>query len=121
MKEKYADIIVNISHEKVDRAFQYRIPESLVELIRVGTPVQVPFGKGNKLVKGYVIGVSEVCNYEPEKMKAICTVVKDGVSVEDQQIGLAAWIHKYYGGTMIQALKTVLPVKQTVKSIVFGK
>ena len=121
LKEKYADIIVNISHEKVDRAFQYKIPESLEEVIHPGTCVQVPFGKGNKPVKGYVIGVSDVCNYEPEKMKEIHTVVKDGVSVEDQQIGLAAWIHKYYGGTMIQALKTVLPVKQTVKSKEYKK
>ena len=29
LKEKYSDIIVNISHEKVDRAFQYKITESL--------------------------------------------------------------------------------------------
>ena len=26
---RYADVIVEISHEKVDRAFQYLIPEAL--------------------------------------------------------------------------------------------
>ena len=121
MEEKYADIIVNISHESVDRAFQYRIPPNLVEVVHVGTCVQVPFGKGNKQLKGYVVGISDKCNYDPLKIKDIFAVVKDSVSVEDRQIGMAAWIHKYYGGTMIQALRTVLPVKQTVKAKEYKK
>lgn len=121
MKERYADIIVNISHENVDRAFQYRIPERLEEVVHVGSCVQIPFGKGNKLIKGYVVGVSDICNYDPQKIKNIHAVVEDGVSVEDQQIGMAAWIHKYYGGTMIQALRVVLPVKQTVKAKEYKK
>lgn len=37
--------------------------------------------------------------------------------VEDKMIALAAWIRRNYGCTMIQALKTVLPAKQTVKKL----
>ena len=121
MKEKYADIIVDISHEKVDRAFQYRIPDKLAEQLEIGMCVQVPFGKGNKLIKGYVVGLSEVCNYDPQKIKEIRDIVKKGVGVEDRQMALAAWIRKNYGGTLIQALKTVLPVKQTVKGKEYKK
>ena len=40
----YADIIIDISHEKVDRPFQYRIPESLLDAVKVGVRVTVPFG-----------------------------------------------------------------------------
>ena len=58
MKELYADIIVNISHEKVDKAFQYRIPQEMVDVVETGTCVQVPFGVSNKLIKGYVVNVS---------------------------------------------------------------
>ena len=29
MNELYADVIVDISHEKLDRPFQYRIPDRL--------------------------------------------------------------------------------------------
>lgn len=115
MKEKFADIIVDISHEKVDRAFQYKIPYELADELEIGMCVQVPFGKGNKLIKGYVVGLSEVCNYDPQKIKEIRALVQKGVGVEDRQMALAAWIRKNYGGTLIQALKTVLPVKQTVK------
>ncbi len=117
MSDLYADIIVDISHEKVDRDFQYHIPQDLQELVEIGTCVQVPFGKGNKLIKGYVVGIGDICKFDRTKIKDIHAIVKDGVSVEDKQIALAAWIRKSYGGTMIQALKTVLPVKQTVKSI----
>ncbi len=117
MRELFADIIVDISHEKVDRDFQYRIPEHLREVVEIGTCVQVPFGKGNKLIKGYVVGIGDVSKFDRSKIKDIHAIVKDGVGVEDKQIALAAWIRKHYGGTMIQALKTVLPVKQTVKSI----
>lgn len=117
MKELFADIIVNISHEKVDKAFQYRIPQELESVVETGTCVQVPFGVSNKLIKGYVVNVGTECNYDQSKIKAIHSVQSGGVDVEDTQMRLAAWIKKYYGGTMIQALKTVLPVKQTVKHI----
>ncbi len=117
MSDKYADIIVNISHEKVDRAFQYRIPEALLEVVETGTCVQVPFGVSNKLIKGYVVNIGEECKFDKSKIKDIHSIMTGSVGVEDKQMQLAAWIKKHYGGTMIQALKTVLPVKQTVKQI----
>lgn len=117
MKERYADIIVDISHEKVDRAFQYRIPESLWTVVDTGTCVQVPFGVSNKLIKGYVVGISDKFNYDRSRIKEIYSVQLKDVGAENSQIQLALWIKQHYGGTMIQALKTVLPVKQTVKQI----
>ena len=41
----FADIIVDIKHEKLDRIFQYRIPEWLKEELNVGMEVVIPFGK----------------------------------------------------------------------------
>lgn len=117
MKELYADIIVNISHEKLDKAFQYRIPLELWDVIETGTCVQVPFGASNKLIKGYVVRITTECSYDRSKIKEIHSIQSGGVDVEDTQMKLAAWVKKNYGGTMIQALKTVLPVKQSVKQI----
>ena len=45
----YAAVIVDISHEKVDRPFQYRIPENLRGKVQIGTCVQIPFGAGNHI------------------------------------------------------------------------
>ncbi len=114
-KGKYANIIVDISHEKVDRPFQYKVPQALMGQLFAGSHVQVPFGNGNHLRRGYVMELTDVAEFPPEKLKEIAGIVKDGVSVEGDAIRLAAWIKRTYGSTMIAALKTVLPVKQTVK------
>ncbi len=110
----YADIIVDISHEKVDRPFQYLVPERLREKLEEGMCVLIPFGRGNKLVRGYVIELTKECKFDPLKIKEIHSIAQDHMGVESRMIRLAAWIRKNYGSTMIQALKTVLPVRKTV-------
>ena len=114
----YADIIVDISHEKVDRPFQYRVPPSLEESIDIGSRVIVPFGKGNKNIMGYCIGFSDKPEYDPIKIKDILEVNEIIGTSEVYSIKLANFLRCRYGTTMIQALKTVLPVKATIKSIV---
>lgn len=112
----YADIIVDITHEKLDKVFQYRIPPELEGRVQIGAEVLVPFGRGNKVTKGYVIGFSEKCQYDLDKIKEIQNLSEDAVEIEGRMIALAAWMKEHYGGTMIQALRTVLPVKQKVKT-----
>ncbi len=108
----YANIIIDISHEKLDRTFQYRIPEELKGQIHPGTPVEIPFGRGNRSVNGYVVEVTDRAEFEPSRLKPIRRVLRDGIPIEGQLIALAAWIRENFGGTMNQALKTVIPVKQ---------
>lgn len=112
----YADIIIDITHEKLDKIFQYRIPSQLEEKLTIGAEVLVPFGRGNTQTRGYVVGFSEVCQYDVEKLKEISGISKDALAIEGRMVALAAWMKEQYGGTMIQALRTVLPVKQKVKS-----
>lgn len=112
---KYANVIIDISHEKVDKYFQYRIPEELSERLEIGMCVQVPFGNGNRIRTGYVIGRTDHNEYPEDKIKEIQQIRTDNISVEADEMKLAAWIHRTYGSTMIAALKTVLPVKQVVK------
>lgn len=113
----YANVIIDISHEKVDRPFQYRIPDSLKEKLAVGMCVQIPFGTGNRKRKGYVIGITGKNEYPEEKIKEIDGIITDNLPAEADAIRLAAWMRQTYGSTMIAALKTVLPVKRTVKAV----
>ena len=112
----YADVIIDISHEKVDRDFQYRIPPEMEQEINPGVVVTVPFGKGNTLRKGYVIGVTGKAKYDTARIKEIQGVSTDDETTESRLIALAAWMKETYGSTMIQALKTVLPVKDKVRA-----
>lgn len=111
----YADIIVDITHEKLDKIFQYRIPKEMEGRLQTGMEVLIPFGRANRETKGYVIGFSEKCNYDPEKIKEITQIIQNHIAIEAKLVALAAWMKEHYGGTMIQALKTVLPIEQQEK------
>ena len=107
----FADVIVDIQHEKLDKIFQYRIPASMEERLEPGMQVLVPFGKGNRRITGYVTGISETCDYDLSKVKEIAEIPERGMEIEAKLVALAAWMKENYGGTMIQALKTVLPIR----------
>ncbi len=116
MTMKYADIIVDISHESLDRTYQYSIPVELAEQAVIGALAVVPFGKGNRLIKGYIVQVSNVPKWKEELIKPIHEIVDDGLIIESQLIQLAYWIKEAFGSTMNDALKTVIPVKKSVKA-----
>ena len=113
----FADIIVDISHEKLDRPFQYIIPESLEDKILIGSAVKIPFGKGNRIIPGYVIGITEIPSWEVDKMKEILSVEEKKITLESEFIQIAWFIRETCGATMNQALKTVIPVKSKTKEI----
>ena len=112
----YADIIVDISHEKLDRSFQYRVPQELESQIHIGMVVSIPFGNGNHERRGYVIGLSQEPKLDSAKIKPFKKICSSEETTEEKLIALAAWMKERYGSTMAQALKTVLPVREKVKS-----
>ncbi len=110
----YADIIVNISHENLDKTYSYAIPPEYEKDAVIGAQVYIPFGAGNRQIKGFIIGLSNTPKYDPSKTKPIIKVMTDGVVLETHFIKLAYWIREHYGATMNESLRTVLPVKKTV-------
>lgn len=118
---KFANIIVDISLEKLDRTFQYRIPEELQDILKEGMQVRVPFGNGGRILTGYVLELTDNCEWDEEKLKPILGLAEKGIRLEGQLIALAAWMRRTYGSTMNQALKTVLPVKKSVQEKISRK
>lgn len=117
MDKIFADIIVDIAHEKVDRPFQYRVPEDMRETLKEGMCVLVPFGAGNKFIKGYVIAFKDKPEWDVDRIKEIKEIAEGDVPVMERQMKLAAYLKRNYGSTMIQALKTVLPAKKNVRAL----
>lgn len=109
----YANVIVDISNERLDRVFQYRVPDRLRDSVAPGVQVEIPFGKGDRRICGYVVEVTDEPEFDTSRMKDIRSTVRGSVPIEGQLIALAAWMRSNFGGTMNQALKTVLPVKKT--------
>ena len=117
MSELFADIIVDISHENLDRTFQYRIPEELVSSVAVGDRVLIPFGKGDRQIAGFVLDISNTAKFDPARTKSIISVVSDDSLVEQKLIVLAHWMKERYGSTTNRALATALPIKKNIKTV----
>ena len=88
----FADVIVDIQHEKLDKIFQYRIPESMEGKLEPGMEVLVPFGKGNRQIRGYVTGISGTCDYDLSKVKEIMEIPERAMEIEAKLVALAAWM-----------------------------
>ena len=91
----YIDVIVDISVNSLDRIFQYRVPEELLDAVTVGCQVNVPFGSGNRRRQAYVIGVDTVLAYDASKIKDILGVTK-APAATGQLIARTIWL---YDGT----------------------
>lgn len=109
----YAGIIIDISHEKLDRIFQYSVPEKLRDKIDVGSKVLISFNR--RKISGYVVELSEEPNFDPSRIIPIEGIADNGVPLDMRRIKLAYWIKENYGSTIINALKTVMPVKDRVR------
>ena len=94
----YAEIIIDITHEKLDRTFEYKVPEELEGTLAVGSSVLVPFGNGDKVRTGFIIGFSEKSSFDPAKIKEIRGKAPKSVRIEENLVALAAWMKEHYGG-----------------------
>jgi primosomal protein N' (replication factor Y) (superfamily II helicase) len=113
--QTYADIIIDISHENLDKTYQYLVPDNLTGKAMIGALVIVPFGKGNRRINGYIVGLSSEPKLKEELIKPITEVVEGALVIESHLIYLAYWMKETFGGTMNDSLKTVIPVKKAVK------
>ena len=119
---KYAEVIIDIAYNNLDRPFTYRVPGRMQKVLQPGSLVMVPFGPHNGIRKGYVIALKEECGLPPEKIKEIAELpVSDSGYSEDEDgataIALAAWMKNRYGSTMASALKTVLTSRKPGKPV----
>jgi primosomal protein N' (replication factor Y) len=94
----------------VDRGFDYLVPDELWP-IRIGQRVETPFGKTNKHVEGYCVGVDvEFKNAGQKiKLKRIVKAVDDEALIDTNLMALAKWISDYYVCPLGQALAAMLP------------
>ncbi|MBT3320218.1 MAG: primosomal protein N' [Clostridia bacterium] len=105
----FAKVIVDIAHTSVDKVFEYEIPNDMK--LNIGYRVKVPFGRGNKLLEGYVIGISQECGYDGENIKSINFVLSDFATFTPAQIKLAHMIRRYYHTTLATTLRLMFPAQ----------
>lgn len=112
MCSKIAKVIVDVPTMQTDKPFSYLIPEKLAPLIKIGMRVHVPFGRGNRLMQGFVVGFSdEVADTASatKDLKAIVEVLDFEPVLNAEQLALADAMRETVFSYKISILKAMLP------------
>ncbi|HLR38896.1 MAG TPA: DEAD/DEAH box helicase family protein, partial [Jeotgalicoccus sp.] len=110
----FASVIVSVSSNSVDRLFTYKIPDSLVDTIRVGHRVFIPFG--NRDIQGFVIEIKETADIDVSKVKEINRIMDGTPVLTEELIQLSKKIASYYVDRQISVIEAILPVALKTKS-----
>jgi len=102
---EYAEVIVNIITDAIDRPFHYRVPENLQEEVYPGRKVQVPFG--SRKVSGYVWNL--IPTPEVENVREIASVEDQRVTLTPEFLEMVDWFCKRYFCRTIEAINLLLP------------
>ena len=105
MSERYAEVIVDLSSEAVDRLFTYRIPAGMA--LMPGQRVEVPFGP--RTLEGYVIALKDECGLPGEKVKDVRRALEDYPVILPELIELAQWMKKKYHCNLVDGLRQMIP------------
>lgn len=107
-----AEVIVNYKSKKVDKLYDYKIPEELSGKISVGSCVTVPFGNGNKPKEGYVFSVKE--KSDAANLKEISNLSRQEILFDEKEQELITWMRNKYLVTYLDAVRAVVPSGATV-------
>ncbi|HGQ8198709.1 TPA: primosomal protein N' [Streptococcus pneumoniae] len=106
-----AKIIVDVPLMQTDQPYSYRIPEEFEGMLEVGMRVHVPFGKGNRLIQGIVLGLESQSDGEEmeQDLKDIAEVLDFSPVLTPEQLWLAEELRKSVFSYKISILKAMLP------------
>ena len=103
---KIAKVIVDVPLMQTDKPFSYQIPADLLGGISLGSRVHVPFGKGNRLLQGFVVGLEEA---EVDGLKAIAALLDFEPVLNEEQLQLADQMRHTVFSYKISILKSMIP------------
>lgn len=110
----FADVLVPVP---IAGSFTYSIPEDMVDTLRVGHRVIVPFGR-KKFYTGIVTGLT---NISPEgyEVKDIASVLDEKPIVRHPQLKFWNWVADYYLCTPGEVMRAAMPAGLKVESETF--
>ena len=117
---KYAEIIIDITNKNVDKIFHYMIPNNIKQKICLGMRVFVPFGKGNRLREGYVIGFTNTTDVDEKYIKSIYSLPDDYEIFSNNMIELAKFMSEKYYCTLSECLQCIMPKIKKEKTIQYA-
>jgi primosomal protein N' (replication factor Y) len=103
----YAKVIVDVPVKDANRPFDYRIPDSLVDWVEIGSRVGVPFGP--RVLQGFVIEIASTTEHPPGRVKDIQEVLDVEPPLLPELVQLGRWMSEHYLCHWVTALQVMLP------------
>ena len=110
MIDLYAEVIINSDAIEIDRPFTYKVKDEDNEKIQVGHRVLVPFGNGNRLIEGFVIGLKCEGVENIKRIKKISKIVDEEPILSRDDLKLIDFLREQYSCKYIDAIRTIIPV-----------
>lgn len=90
------DVVLDITSRNLDKYFTYRIPQELLESLKVGDKITVPLGKGNREVKAYIINIRKRQDSDYENLKDVLFVESNLYERDDLDLELLREVSNKY-------------------------
>lgn len=97
-----AEVIIDSKAKKLNRKFDYKVPEDLEDIVDVGSRVLVPFGNFKGLEQAYIIKLKNSTDYEVKEIAGL----EENLSKE--KIDLARWMARKYFCNVSECIKLML-------------
>ena len=101
-----AKVAVAAANVSFDRAYSYRIPESLHAQALPGVRVMIPFGRGNRSTEGIIL---ECIEGDEKSLKELSQLLDEQPVLSPELLRLAAFIRQRCFCTMYEAVRCMLP------------
>lgn len=114
---KIAQIIVDNKCKETDKVYSYLIPEGID--LKIGHRVIVPFGRANKKIAGYVVGMEKNIDLEKNRLKYIISLPSNDIFLSRNMLKVIWWMREKYLCYYIEAIHGALPANIRVKNTYF--
>lgn len=100
-----AQVLVELKAKSLDKTFTYEIPDELLEKVKIGIRVIVPFS--NRKLEGFVLDIG---NYDINyKVKKILSIIDTEPILDEELIELGKYMSKKTLSNLINCYQTMLP------------
>ena len=103
-----AKIALQAATYAIDKPYDYQVPPELLDTLRPGMRVVVPFGAGNRRTEGIVLALEGGYPDDPRR-KSILTVLDEEPVLDGEALRLALWMRERWFCTVYDAARAMLP------------
>ena len=108
----YAEVLIEYPSKKIDKTFTYIIPSNLVNKVKKGMHVSVPFN--NKIINGFVVNIKNEHN-EDFELKEIANIKNEELVLSDELISVAEFMHNKTLCPLITCFQVMFPSSLKIK------